>query len=170
MSVGFILREAAAEEDAVNIRLNLTPVAALLVLSACSEPSSTQQVQSRATTSLSPTQACNSQSSVEYLPNGALVRIPDTSLFVIGRTEVSDCGRYVLSSVVEAMLDPRLMQVIVQPAGDTEAYLPRERAGTLVALLSHPGFVPRQPPVVVQPPLVPSAHIWGVALEVAHAN
>ena len=157
----------------MNTKLSLMPATALLVLSACSEPSSIQQVQSRATTSLNPAQPCNSQASVEYLPNGALVRIPDTSLFVIGRTDVSDCGRYALSSAVEAMLDPRIMQVIVEPPGDINAayaYLPRERANTLVALLSHPGFVTGQPPVVVQPPPVQSPNIWGVALEVAHTN
>ena len=155
----------------MNIGINgISLVAALLVVGACTEPSSTQLLQSRVTTSLNPAQACNRQTSVEYLPTGARVRIPDTSLFVIGKTEVSDCGRYVLGSVVEAMLDPRIMQVTIEPGGDVkapDAYLPRERAGTVAGLLSNVGFVPGQPPVVVQSAPVQSSGIWGVVLAVS---
>src|SRR5581483_564650 len=100
---------------------------------------------------------------------GARVRMPDTSLFVVGRTDLSNCGQYAISSVVEAMLDPRITQVVVEPAGDInapEAFLPRERAENIRGLLSHAGFVRAQPSVLVQPASGPSGS-WGIVLVVA---
>jgi hypothetical protein len=150
----------------------IAPAAAsLLLLNACSEPSGVQLLQSRTQASINPAQACNRPANVEYSVNGARVRIPDSTLFVVGRTDVSDCGRFVLAGVVEAMLDPRVMQVVVEPGADTnapDAFLPRKRADNVKASLSNAGFASGQPPVLVQPASAASAGVWGVVLAVAN--
>jgi hypothetical protein len=145
-------------------------LAALLLLDGCAcEPSSTQTLQSRVATSMDPAETCNRPASVEYLPNGARVRIPDTALFVAGRADLSACGQYVMAGVVEAMLAPRVMLVTVEPAGSPNApgaFLPRERAATVTTFISHTGFVGTQPQVQVQPASGPPGN-WGIVLAVA---
>jgi hypothetical protein len=144
-------------------------LAALLLLGACSEPSNTQVLQARATAIRIPSDACNPLQSIDYLPNGVRIRLTDTGLFVIGRPDLSDCGRLALSDVVEAMLNPRIMQVVVEPGGDInmpEALLLRERAATVQAFLTNAGFTGTQPPVLVQPAVDPSRN-WGIVLAVA---
>lgn len=144
-------------------------LAALLLLGACSEPSSTAVLQNRVTTTVIPSQSCNRPDQVEYLPDGARIGVPDTSLFVIGRADLSDCGRYTLTGVVEAMLNPAIMQVVVQPAGNVnapEALLLRERTATVRAFMSNAGFTGTQPPVLVQPSTGPDGN-WGIVLAVA---
>jgi hypothetical protein len=145
---------------------------AALMLAACSEPPAAQVLDSRVTVSMSPVQPCNRPASVEYLPTGARIRIPDTALFTVGRTDLSECGRYAVASVVEAMLNPRIMQVVIEPGSDIndpDAFLPRERVGSLKASLSNPGFAPTQPPVLVQPAAVPS-RVWGIVLTIADSG
>ena len=147
---------------------SVTMLAALL-LAACSEPPAVQVLNDRVTASMSPAQPCNGPASVEYLPNGARIRIPDTALFTVGRTDLSPCGGYAMASVVEAMLDPRIMQVVIEPGGDInapDAFLPRERVGVLRASFSNPGFLPTQPAVLVQPAAVPS-RVWGILLTIS---
>jgi len=155
----------------MNTSYRIVPkLAALLLLSACSEPSSTQVLQSRASASLNPAQACDRPASVEYLPTGARFRMPDAALFVVGRTDLSDCGRFVLADIIQAMLDPRIMAVVIEPGANInmpDAYLPRERANMVKKLLSNVGFVSGQPPVVVQAAPVPSPGVWGVVVAVA---
>jgi hypothetical protein len=139
------------------------------LLSACGDPPNVQVLNSRVAARMAPPQVCTSQATVEYLPNGARISLPDTVLFVVGRTDISPCGQYALASIVEAMLDPRLMQVIIEPGGDLDspdAYLPRERTTSLKATLSNIGFVPDQPPVLVQPAPVSAGRAWGIVLTV----
>jgi hypothetical protein len=141
---------------------------AALLLAACSEPPAVQVLNDRVTASMSPAQPCNGPASVEHLPNGARIRIPDTALFTVGRTDLSPCGGYAVASVVEAMLDPRIIQIVIEPGGDInapDAFLPRERVGVLRASLSNPGFLPTQPSVLVQPAAVPS-RVWSIVLTI----
>jgi hypothetical protein len=143
----------------------VTMLAALL-LAACSEPPPVQVLNSRVSARMSPVQPCNRPASAEYLPNGARISIPDTALFTVGRTDLSPCGEYAVASAVEAMLDPRIMQIVIEPGGDInapDAFLPRERVGSLRALLLNPAFVPAPSPVLVQPAATPS-RVWGIVL------
>ena len=142
---------------------------ALLLLGACSEPSNTQVVQKRVTAIRIPSETCNPVQSIDYLPDGVRIRLADSGLFIIGRPDLSDCGRLALGNVVEAMLNPRLMQVVVEPGGDInmpEALLLRERAATVQAFFTNAGFTGTQPPVLVQPAVDPSRN-WGIVLAVA---
>ena len=62
----------------------LPALATLLALGACSEPSSTQKLADRVTASLSAADQCDRMASIEYLPNGTRIRLPEASLFVDG--------------------------------------------------------------------------------------
>jgi hypothetical protein len=100
------------------------------------------------------------------MPGGVRIGAPESSLFTIGRTDLSACGQYILTGVVQAMQDPRIMQVVVEPEGDInapEAFLPRERAVTVQAFLSKPGIVAGQCPVLVQAAAIPTRS-WGFVL------
>lgn len=148
----------------------LPAIATLLVVGACSEPSSTRMLSNRVTASLSPGNPCNSQASIEYLPNGTRIRLPEASLFVNRTADLSDCGRYTLASVTQAMLDPRIMQVVIEPETDPNAPgspVSLQRADTVQQLLSHVGFVAGQPPVLIQPATAPSPGAFGIVLTVS---
>ncbi len=96
--------------------------------------------------------------------------MPDSALFTIGRADLSACGRYTMASAVEAMLDPSIMQIVIQPSGDIGAPyagLARQRATTLQGMFTDAGFVPYQPPVVVQSNAAGPIGVWGVVLTVA---
>jgi len=148
-----------------------TPVlGALLVLSACGGPPASEVLNRRVAASMSADQPCNSAASVQYLPNGARISLPDSALFVVGRSDLSACGEYALSSAVEAMLVQRVMQVIIEPAGDIDAPyagLAREKADRVKGVFSNVGFVSDQPPVLVQPSPGGSTGVWGVMLTIA---
>ncbi|MEJ0019768.1 MAG: hypothetical protein WDN25_25085 [Acetobacteraceae bacterium] len=149
--------------------LALPAIASLLLLAACGERPVSQVLNTRVTAKMSPDQSCNAAASVEYLPNGARITLPDTALFVVGRTDLSPCGEFALTSAVEAMLEPRLMQVVIEPGGDINAPyagLPRERAAKVQAMFTDVGFAPAQPPVIVQPGPGAPVGVWGVVLTV----
>jgi hypothetical protein len=141
----------------------------LLALGACSEPSSTQLLSSRVPARLNQTVPCNRPVSVEFLPDGARIRLPETSLFLIGRTDLSPCGQFVLASVTEALLDPRIMQVVIEPQSSVNtpaSVFALQRADTVQKALSNVGFTQRQPPVLVQAAPTPSPGALGILLSV----
>jgi hypothetical protein len=148
-------------------------LAALLVLGACSEPSSTQTLSNRVTTGLNPAQVCNRGANIEYLANGTRIRFPVSSLFVSGRADLTGCGHYAVASVTQAMLDPRIMQVAIEPEANVqgqEPYLSLQRTDRLKGLLTNVGFTQTQPPVVVQPAATPSQDVFGIVLTVRRSG
>jgi hypothetical protein len=147
----------------------LSVLTILLVLGACSEPSS-QVLSDRVAASLIPTGPCNREASIEYLPNGTRIRLPEASLFVNGKADLTACGQYTLASVTQAMLAPPIMQVVIEPEADANApgsSVSLERADTVKKLLSNVGFIFTQPPVLVQLPTAPSPGTLGVVLTVS---
>lgn len=157
-------------EHAMRRTPQLVPaIAVLLALGACSEPSSTQMLSDRVTTGLNPSQVCNRPANIEYLPNGTRISFPASSLFVSGRADLTGCGHYAVASVTQAMLDPRIMQVAIEPQAfvqGQESYLSVQRTDTLKGLLTNVGFTQTQPPVVVQPAATPSQDVFGIVLTV----
>jgi hypothetical protein len=146
--------------------------AILLALGACSGQSSTQVLSSRISAGLDQTMPCNRPADIEFLQDGATIRFPETMLFLTGRTDLSPCGRYALASVIQAMLDPRIMQVVIEPQSSAAAS-PSEfallRAATVQRTLSHVAFTQGQPPVLVQPALTPSPGLLGIVLSIRAA-
>lgn len=145
----------------------------LLLLAGCVEPASHDVLNARVAARMTPGVPCNAQVSVQNLPNGSRVSMPDSALFTIGRPDLSECGQYAIASTVEAMLDPSIMQVTIEPGGDLQAPyagLVRQRADTLNQVFAKASFVPYQPPIPVQ--TMPSGPIgtWGVVLTAADAN
>jgi hypothetical protein len=113
---------------------------------------------------------CAQPVNVAPLPSGTSIHLPASALFVSGRTDLSPCGQYMLTGVAQAMLDPRLMQVVIEPEDTTTAggsSLSLQRADTVKAMLSNVGFTGKQPPVLVQPATTPSPGTLGINLLVA---
>ncbi len=136
-----------------------------ILLAAC-EPSSTQMLSSRVAASLNPSVPCERPASVEYLPNGTRVRIPETLLFVSARTDLTECGQYILASVTQAMLEPSIMQVVIEPA-TSASFLSLQRADTVKRMLSNVAFSRTQPAVLVQPAITTSQDVLGIVLAVS---
>ncbi len=144
-------------------------LAVLLGLGACSQPSSTQTLSDRVTTSLSPAQSCNREASIEYLPNGTRIRFPASAIFVSGKADLTGCGQYAVASVTQAMLNPHIMQVAIEPAPDAQgqgSYLSQQRADRLQGLFTNVGFTETQPPVLVEPALASTQDVFGIVLTV----
>jgi hypothetical protein len=144
-------------------------LAVFLLLTACSELSSSDVLNSRVSDRMAPAQPCNKTVSVEYLPTGARISMPDSTLFTLGRPDLSPCGQYAMASAVQAMLAPRIVQVVIEPGGDIEAPyngLAQQRAETLKRTFTNVGFVPFQPPPLVQSTPGPQIGVWGVVLTV----
>jgi len=160
--------------NALKATIRATPVlTALLLLTACGEPSSSAMLHARVSARMAPDQPCNTKASIQYLPDGARISIPDSALFTIGRADLSACGQYAMSGAIEAMLDPGIMQVVIEPGGDLEAPyagLVRQRADTLTAVFTKASFVPYQPPVPVQTRAAGQTGVWGVVLTVANKS
>jgi hypothetical protein len=91
---------------------------------ACSPPVLQARLQAR----LAPDLA-SGQASLQSLPDGARVVIPDSALFGDARkTELDENGRLVLARVIEAMLDPHLMHVQFADSSSASAMVQGERA------------------------------------------
>ena len=166
--------EECSARNALRAVVRATPaLAALLLLVACGEPSSRDVLNARVAARMAPDQPCNTKATVAYLPTGARISMPDSALFTIGRPELSACGQYAMASAVEAMLDPSIMQVVIEPGGDLDvpyANLVRQRADTLKAMFTKASFPPYQPPIPVQTKAAGPAGTWGVVLMVANKS
>jgi hypothetical protein len=93
-------------------------VAPLVLLLGCASERSPQDLGDRLQAELNPDLA-NGRVALEQLPDGgARVTLPDQTLFPTGGAEMDARGRDVLTSVVQALLAPPLLQVdVAGPAG-----------------------------------------------------
>ena len=92
--------------------------------------------------------------------------MPDSALFTIGRPDLSLCRAYAMASAVQAMLDPRIMQVVIEPSGDIDVPyngLASQRAETLKGMFTNVGFVPFQSAPLVQSKPDLRIGVWGFA-------
>ncbi len=151
-----------------NMPRNLT-VATIFAVAACSGSQPVQELSDRVAAPLSHRESCAHIASVQYLSDSVLVRIPDAALFKTNQTKLTECGQFVLTSLIQSMLDPRMMRVAIEQANLSPAFssLSRERAEVLKTTFSHVGFAADQPPVVLDPASKESAGAWGIRLAVA---
>jgi hypothetical protein len=92
-------------------------VAPLLLLLGCASERSPLDISDRLQAELSP-ELANGSVTLEQLPDGARVTLPDQTLFRTGGAELDAKGRYILTGLVEALLAPPLLQVeVAGPAG-----------------------------------------------------
>jgi outer membrane protein OmpA-like peptidoglycan-associated protein len=147
----------------------VSAVAALLALGACSHTSNTQLFSERLAATLKPGTICNNQATVEYLSNGARIRIPEASLFDNGRADLTRCGQYTLASVTQAMLDLSLMQIAIEPGPEAPTTpLSQQRADAVAAWLSQAALLaPLHPTVISDQAMAQSPGALAVLVQVS---
>jgi flagellar motor protein MotB len=79
---------------------------------------------------------------LEQLPDGARVTLGEQALFPSGSTELDDKGRYVLASVIEALLAPRLLRIEVAESGTGPVGLQAARAQAVTRYFEEYGLGP----------------------------
>jgi hypothetical protein len=106
----------------------------LVLLLGCASERSPQDVGDRLQAELSPALSSGSVT-LERLPDGARVTLPDQTLFPTGGAQLDARGRYVLTSVVQALLAPSLLQVDVAGPASTPMPLQQARVRTVTQFL-----------------------------------
>jgi hypothetical protein len=125
----------------------LGPLAVAVAVAACSfQPAPPEDLSARLQERLSPEIQAN-QANVQQLPDGAQVLLQRDLLFRSGGPELDDRGRYVLGSVVQGLLDLRIMEIAVQSDPSRAEAVKDFFETTLRA--SAPDTVANTPPVVV---------------------
>jgi hypothetical protein len=98
----------------------------MLLVAACSSSSgrdrTAQELGYRLQTQLVPDIAAG-QAVLERLPDGTRVTLSEQALFPGGKAELDDKGRYVLASVIEGLVDPRLLRIEVEASPATPVSL-----------------------------------------------
>jgi hypothetical protein len=124
----------------------------LLLVAACSCGTGTnvQTLNTRLQARLSPQLATN-QATVQQLPDGSQVVLVDQSLFAAGGAQLNDGGRYVLASVIEGLLEPRLLRIEVADTPGTSPYLQNARAQAVTQYFVDYGLAPTLQPPAAQP-------------------
>jgi hypothetical protein len=93
-----------------------------LLTAACSSSPSPDQIAGDLTERLNlrlAPEVASGQAGVQRLPDGARVTLADGTVFSVGGATLDDKGRYMVASVIEALLAPSLLQVDV--SGSTAA-------------------------------------------------
>jgi hypothetical protein len=96
-------------------RLGL-PIAPLLVVAACcgsSTERSTQDLYERMSARLAPDITAG-RATLQPLPSGVGVTLVGGAVFTRGRSDLSEAGRDVMTGVIQALLEPRLLRIEVE--------------------------------------------------------
>ena len=126
----------------------------LLLTAGCSCGSPTQDLNARLQARLAPQLATN-QAALQQLPDGSQVLLIDQSLFTVGDAQLTDQGQYILASVIEALIDPRLLRIAIADQPGTSAYLQSARIQAVNQYFTDYGLAgtlqPPSAPVVATP-------------------
>jgi hypothetical protein len=134
----------------------LTAVLGLLLLVAgCASEDSAQLLGQRLQMRLAPDIAAG-KATLEQHPNGARVVLTEQSLFSSGGTELDDKGRYVLASVVEGLLAPRILQIEVAEAPWSPAWMQGARRQAVKQFFEDYGLGATLQPVIPPQGLPPA--------------
>jgi len=91
------------------------------------------------------------RATLEQFPDGARVTIVDQALFPGGSTELDDNGRFILASVIEGLLAPRLLRIQMIETASAPAFVQEARARAVVEFFEDYGLGPTLQPPLVQP-------------------
>jgi hypothetical protein len=131
---------------------SLAMLAPLVLLAACAtEPSAPVAQNDRMEARLAP-EIAGGQLSVLPLADGTQVAIPDQALFQPGSAKLSDKGRFTLTYVIQALLEPSILTIGVADASDS---LQVARAKTVADYFSGHSLGPQLLPIDAPPPVVP---------------
>ncbi len=117
------------------LRIAASLASMLLLLGCASRTQRTAlELGNRMETRLSPA-IKGGQAVLERLPDGARVTLSEQSLFPNGSAELDNRGRYVLASVVEGLMDPRLLRIDVSEPASTPLRLRQARLQAVIRYL-----------------------------------
>ena len=136
---------------------------ALLALTACGEPLSTDVLKARVADHVASDPVCNKRANVEYLPRWCQGQLAGQRPIHRRQGRAQSVRSVPMASVIEAMLNTDIMQVVIEPTGDidTPYYgLARQRAEVLQGMISKVAFVPFHRPIPIQMKSTGSA-AWG---------
>jgi hypothetical protein len=94
---------------------------------------------------------------LDQLPDGALVTLPQQSLFPIGRAELDDKGRFILASVIQGLLDPGILRIQIADAAGTPVGLQTAQARAVTEFFVDYGLGPALQPSVAPQDLPPGS-------------
>jgi hypothetical protein len=126
-------------------------LAPMLLAVACTSSSgvsrSAQELGQRLQVGLAPDVAAG-RAALEPLPDGARVTLSDVALFPTGATELDDKGRYVLASVIQGLLSPRILLIEITESPASPVGLQGLKARAVTQYLEEYGLQSTlQPPV-----------------------
>ena len=98
---------------------------------------------------------------LEPLPDGTRVTIAEQSLYPTGQTELDDTGRSVLTNVIQALLNPALLQIAVADSPATPVGLQGPRVESVTQYFKDAGLEPALQPAA--PPQETPAEPAGTA-------
>jgi hypothetical protein len=134
-------------------------VSLLLLATACSSETGTRgapRLAERLQLRLAPDITAG-RATLEPLPDGARVTIADQALFPGSSTELDENGRFILASVIEGLLAPRILRVQMIETATAPAGVQEARARAVAEFFEDYGLGPTLEPPVVQAAAPPGA-------------
>ena len=131
----------------------------MLLVGACTSSGvgrSAQGLGQRLQTQLAPDLAAG-QVTLAQLPDGAQVTLTDQALFPNGGAELDDKGRYVLASVIEGLLEPRITRIEVTGSSDGYVGLQAARTRAVAQYFEDYGLGPTLLPTAAQQEMPPGS-------------
>jgi flagellar motor protein MotB len=111
----------------------------LLVVACSSSGNPAQNLGQRLQVQLAPDLAAGN-AVLEQFPDGARVTLSERVLFPVGGAKLGDQGRYVLASVIEGLLEPRILQVQLAESTSSPPGLPEARARAVATFFEDYGL------------------------------
>ncbi|CAH2601997.1 conserved exported protein of unknown function [Rhodovastum atsumiense] len=127
-----------------------------LLLAACASQfaQNRQDLASRLQVQLAPDIAAG-RVALQPLPDGTRVTLVEPSFYENGGGTLSESGRNILTSVIQALLDPALMRIDVTAAPPTPGGLAEARAQAVLQVFKDASLGPSLQPAPAQPVLPP---------------
>jgi len=97
------------------------------------------------------------RATLQTLPDGVRVALPEASLFADGGTGLDDSGRFVLARVIEGLFDPRIMRLQVADSSSVSPSVQDARARSVVGYFDEARVGPVSTSTAPPQPVLPEA-------------